>query len=328
ASTPAPAPPPDPVTPEVLSQPEVVTATTPVLDSTSISEVVTSVNIPSALEIPPLNYGDLAALGFSNWTPVGFAQWSMELIQVSSGMSWLWTIATVTILSRLIIFPFHISAIRTTAKLTPYQPRLLQLRDEFRKVGNLTKDPIAVQKISLQQKKIYEEADVSLLTPFLNPLVQLPISLGLFFGIKRLCELPLEQLKVGGFGWITDLTVPDPMYALPLAMAALVNVQLSVGARDVTSDAAETHHLFNFLRVVSIVTVPFMASLPVGIVVYVVTNVVCMMAQSVILRVPSVRKALDIPKIPDHMYAAKPPTFLETAKFGVDWFKNKVTEAQ
>jgi len=230
ASTPTPTPPPIPATPEVSgsdSQLDVFAATSP--EPTNIPEVVTSLDIPSTLEILPLNYGDLASLGFSQWTPVGIAQWSMELVQVASGMPWFWTIVTVTVLSRLIVLPFNIISLRTAAKLAPYQPRLMQLREELQKTGGPTKDPIGIQKISLQQKKIYQDAGVSMMGPLLTPLVQAPVSLGMFLGVKRLCDFPLEQLKVGGLGWITDLTVPDPTYLLPLAVFALINVQISVG---------------------------------------------------------------------------------------------------
>lgn len=153
----------------------------------------------------------------------------MELVQVASGMPWFWTIVTVTVLSRLIVLPFNIISLRTAAKLAPYQPRLMQLREELQKTGGPTKDPIGIQKISLQQKKIYQDAGVSMMGPLLTPLVQAPVSLGMFLGVKRLCDFPLEQLKVGGLGWITDLTVPDPTYLLPLAVFALINVQISVG---------------------------------------------------------------------------------------------------
>lgn len=61
--------------------------------------------------------------------------------------------------------------------------------------------------------------------------------------------------------------------------------------------------------------------------VYLLTGVIAMTAQSIILRTPSIRKALDIPRIPDHA-RVKPPTFLESVKFGVEWFKNKSAEAQ
>jgi YidC/Oxa1 family membrane protein insertase len=227
----APVPPPTPATPEIpdaVSQLEEFAVVTPVPEPTSVSEVVTSLDIPSTLEVLPLNYGDLAALGFSHWTPVGISQWTMELIQVTSGMPWFWTIVTATVLSRFIILPFNINSLRATAKLAPHQPRLMELRNELQNIGGLSNDPIAVQRISLQQKKIYEEAGVSVMGPLLTPLVQVPVSVGLFLGVKKLCDFPLEQLKHGGYGWITDLTIPDPTYVLPLAMAVLINVQLSV----------------------------------------------------------------------------------------------------
>ena len=213
-----------------VPEPGAVAETISLPESTSIPEFVTSLEIPSALPVPPLNYGDLAALGFSSWTPVGISQWTMELIQVSSGMSWFWTIFTASILSRLVILPFSLNSVRSAAKLAPYQPRLMELRNELQKTGGLTNDPLAVQKISLQQKKVYEEAGVSLLGPFMAPLVQLPVSMGLFLGVKKLCDFPLEQLKVGGLGWITDLTVADPTYSLPLGMVAMIYVQLFVSA--------------------------------------------------------------------------------------------------
>lgn len=64
-----------------------------------------------------------------------------------------------------------------------------------------------------------------------------------------------------------------------------------------------------------------------GVMVYMLTQVILIAAQAFILRSPSVRKALDIPKIPNHPQI-KPPTFLESVKAGVDWFKQKNAEAQ
>lgn len=61
--------------------------------------------------------------------------------------------------------------------------------------------------------------------------------------------------------------------------------------------------------------------------VYLLTGVVAMTAQSLVLRAPSIRRALDIPTIPDHA-RMKPPTFLETVKFGIEWWKKKSAEAR
>ena len=61
--------------------------------------------------------------------------------------------------------------------------------------------------------------------------------------------------------------------------------------------------------------------------VYLVSVTATVVAQTLFLRVPAVRKALGIPKIPDHT-PVKSPTFMETVKFGVEWMKNKNAEAQ
>ena len=67
-------------------------------------------------------------------------------------------------------------------------------------------------------------ASVMLLMPF----AQLPITLGMFFTIKRLCALPLEQLHHSGVLFLPSLTVPDLYYVLPIISAVLMNLQLSV----------------------------------------------------------------------------------------------------
>jgi hypothetical protein len=109
----------------------------------------------------------------------------------------------------------------------------------------------------------------------------------------------------------------------------------------------QTLHLFNVFKVAGFVSVPLMMYLPAvcilhyllpashplyaftlqGVMVYMLTQVIVIAAQTFILRSPSVRRALDIPKIPDHPHI-KLPTFLESVKAGADWFKQKNAEAQ
>jgi YidC/Oxa1 family membrane protein insertase len=40
--------------------------------------------------------------------------------------------------------------------------------------------------------------------------------------------LPVESLRTGGILWFTDLTVPDPFYALPLMTMASLLATLEV----------------------------------------------------------------------------------------------------
>jgi hypothetical protein len=52
----------------------------------------------------------------------------------------------------------------------------------------------------------------------------------MFFGVKRLCTLPLEQFHWSGVSFLPDLTVPDPYYILQIALAVLMNLQFHVRA--------------------------------------------------------------------------------------------------
>lgn len=61
--------------------------------------------------------------------------------------------------------------------------------------------------------------------------------------------------------------------------------------------------------------------------VYLITGVIAMTAQSLLLRAPSVRKVLNIPMMPVRAQV-KPPTFLESVKFGIEWVGGKSAEAR
>lgn len=93
-----------------------------------------------------------------------------------------------------------------------------------------TRDPVKTQKLLLKQKQIYKDAGVDLVQSVTNGLVQIPVTLGMFFGIKKMCEFPVEQLKYSGIDLIPDLTVADPTWILPVLCTVLINIQMRVGA--------------------------------------------------------------------------------------------------
>jgi YidC/Oxa1 family membrane protein insertase len=212
-----------------------VTSLTPTADAVpaeataQLSSFPQSEILDTAAALAPLQYGDLAVLGLAGWSPAGLSSWMLELVNVSTGLPWFHTIVAGTFLSRLLILPFSIKQLRNSAALAPYQPRLLELKDEFNR-AYATGDKLAVQRIALKQRSVYEESGVSMVPMLLMPFVQLPVTLGMFFGVKGLCALPLEQLHWSGVSFLPDLTVPDPYYILPIASAVLMNLQLAVGA--------------------------------------------------------------------------------------------------
>ncbi|KAF7794878.1 hypothetical protein EIP86_006021 [Pleurotus ostreatoroseus] len=298
------------------------------LDGTSAAaEAVTNaVATVTSAPPPPLTYGDFAALGLAGWSPIGLCQVGIETLQVFSGMPWFWTIVTASAVSRAILLPFVVMGLRNTAKMAPHQTEFQALRDETM-AARANKDMLRMQRAALRQKLLYEKIGVSMWGMFLPPIVQLPVTLGMFFGVKRICDLPVEQLKYSGFDLIPDLTVVDPTWTLPLLATAAINVQLSLSMKDMTSANPNAGHMINLFRGLSILGLFFMAQFPSGVLVYLLTTSVFMSVQTLILRLPSVRKYLGIPSIPQHMHG-KSYSMLESVKYARKMIQDKRIEAE
>ncbi len=196
-------------------------AITPQIDT--VAALVPSVDIP----IPPVQLGDMAALGLVHYTPAGFLTWLLECTHVFTGMPWWGTIILVTGMARASIFPLVVRGARTAAKLAVLQPEVKKLQADMM-LARARNDNTLFARAVLKQRTIFREHGVSPLTAVYTSVAQIVVQLGFFFGLRRMCEFPVEQLKTGGFGFITDLTIPDPYYVLPIANILVMNLQLSV----------------------------------------------------------------------------------------------------
>jgi YidC/Oxa1 family membrane protein insertase len=77
-------------------------------------------------------------------------------------------------------------------------------------------------------RNLWKTHDVNPFRSMLVPLMQLPIFLSMFYGLRRLAELPFPQFLEGGFAWVTDLTMADPYCILPLT--SILFTSCAVGA--------------------------------------------------------------------------------------------------
>ncbi|KAH9178548.1 60Kd inner membrane protein-domain-containing protein [Lactarius sanguifluus] len=306
-----PTPPPEALIPEpVAPVAEPVAATpapTPAVDDavTQVAALPQSDTLDTLAALAPLQYGDLTALGLAGWSPAGLSSWLLELVNL----------------------PFSIKQLRNSAALAPHQPRLLELKEELNRAYQ-TGDKIGVQRVALKQRRVYEESGVSMLPMLLMPFVQLPVTLGMFFGVKRLCVLPLEQLHWSGVSFLPDLTVADPFYVLPIA-ACSAHERAALGARFVgasdmaaTADRTTAAHMINAFRIVSVISIPLMGQFPSGLNLYVLTGIAAMLLQTSILRQDAVRRILRIPLLPKNTNT-KPVTFQESIDHLKKWFHDQ-----
>jgi YidC/Oxa1 family membrane protein insertase len=157
----------------------------------------------------------------------------LEAIHVFTQLPWAWTIVAGTLASRFIVLPFTIRSMRASAALAPHQDRLRQIMGEFQ-AARAEKDLPKLQRLALEQKMLYQKAGFSMGSAVTGPLVQLPVTFGMFMGLRRMCDYPVEQLKHGGWDFLPDLTAADPTYILPLLSTALIPLTLKVRRASIT----------------------------------------------------------------------------------------------
>jgi YidC/Oxa1 family membrane protein insertase len=76
---------------------------------------------------------------------------------------------------------------------------------------------------------LFKEHNVNPFASIFMPILQIPIFLGMFSALRKLADLPLPGFKEGGFGWVTDLTLSDPYYILPITSILLQVTMFKVG---------------------------------------------------------------------------------------------------
>jgi YidC/Oxa1 family membrane protein insertase len=106
-------------------------------------------------------------------------------------------IIILTFLVRLVVFPLANTSYRSFAKLKQISPKMQELRAKY--VG----DRETLQK---ELVKLYEKEKVNPLAGCLPIVFQIPI----FFALYKTLQLSIEIRHEPFFGWIHDLSAPDP----------------------------------------------------------------------------------------------------------------------
>ncbi|XP_078741257.1 mitochondrial inner membrane protein OXA1L-like [Lampetra fluviatilis] len=86
-------------------------------------------------------------------------------------------------------------------------------------------------KAHTELTSFYKKHKINPLKCFLVPMVQMPIFLSFFMALRKMAELPVPSMEVGGALWFNNLTAADPFYVLPIAstltMLAVLEVRRS-----------------------------------------------------------------------------------------------------
>ncbi|NWG30441.1 MAG: membrane protein insertase YidC [Rhodocyclaceae bacterium] len=137
--------------------------------------------------------------------------WVLQWIHKLVG-NWGWAIIVLTILIKLIFFPLSAASYKSMAKMRVLTPKLMKLKETY------ADDK---QRMNLEMMELYKREKVNPLGGCLPILVQIPVFIALYWVLLGTVELR----GAPWLGWITDLSVKDPYYVLPIIMGISMFVQ-------------------------------------------------------------------------------------------------------
>lgn len=294
----------------------------------TVPEVTASQNVsfsslsPEGLEyipVPPTPFADgidpatlnalgevsLKSLGLAGWSPIGLIQSLLEFVHVSTGLEWWGAIALTTVMLRVLLFPVVVVMQRSSAKLANYSPQMQQqqaLINEAKEAG----DQLRVSQLMFEMTDNMKKKGVSPFKAAMMPMIQLPVFVSMFIGLRRMANLPVMSLTAGGAYWFMDLTIPDPLYILPIITSSTMLLTIIVSSAQNKNNMTSPIQvlLLKGMRFIPIVMFPFIINFPGAVLVYWTTTNFVTLLQASLLKQPAVRAYLDIPMMIQHPQAA------------------------
>lgn len=156
----------------------------------------------------------MAQLGIGHtWWPSDIMISLLEFIHVSSQTPWWVSIALLTIVLRITLFPLALKTARNTAIIPYFRDKQTVLMEEVKKARE-SGELIKMRTASTKLIDLYREWGYSPFFGFAG-IIQLPIFFAMFRTCWRCSHFPIPGWDTGGMLWFQDLTVSDPYLILP-----------------------------------------------------------------------------------------------------------------
>lgn len=175
--------------------------------------------------------------------------------------NWGLAIIVLTLFVRLLVMPFNMASYRSMKKMQVIQPLLQAVREKHKD------DPTTMQKETMA---IMREKKVNPVGGCLPMLLQMPV----FFALYQALGQSIELYKAPFVFWISDLSLRDPYFVLPVIMGGAMYLQQKMTPS--TMDPAQAR----IMQFMPIVFSLMMFTLPSGLTLYMsVTTIFSIMQQ-------------------------------------------------
>ena len=126
--------------------------------------------------------------------------------------NWGWAIVALVFLLKAAFYWLNASAYKSMAKMKAVNPRVMEMRERYKDKP---------QQMQQEMMRIYREEKVNPLGGCLPIVVQMPFFIALYWVLLS----TVEMRQAPWIGWVTDLSVRDPYFILPLLMTGSTLLQ-------------------------------------------------------------------------------------------------------
>ncbi|KAJ0383976.1 hypothetical protein COL922a_009354 [Colletotrichum nupharicola] len=298
---PAPSPPVEPAASTAAAA-----STAPAAEPVSIPAEPSTLVDPTASSLPsidaatlldlPEQIGYLKTLGLDfGWGPSSVMQWALEHVHVYSGLPWIGSITVTAVLLRLLLLKPLLKAQETSAKL-----QLVQQNPKYEALKKASVEALSMGDTARTQELRRDLATMNKRAG-VNPFnaawgfLQIPFGYGMFRVLNGASSIPVPGFENGGFGWITDLSVPDPLYILPiLGPISMFAMMKTAGANASPQQKAQQKILMWVIGPISVVVTLY---LPAAVQWYFFVSGLIGVVQNYTLTRPAIRRALGLPVV-------------------------------
>jgi YidC/Oxa1 family membrane protein insertase len=185
--------------------------------------------------------------------------WVMEKLHSFIG-NWGWTIIALVLLIKAAFYWLNAKAYSSMAKMKAVNPRIMEMRERLKDKP---------QEMQQQMMKIYKEEKVNPMGGCFPIMVQIPVFIALYWVLLS----SVEFRGAPWIGWITDLSLPDPWFLLPVIMT--LTTMLQTALNPAPPDPMQAKLMWFMPLAFSVMFFFF----PAGLVLYWITNNVLSIAQ-------------------------------------------------
>ncbi len=185
--------------------------------------------------------------------------WLLSTIHSLLG-NWGWSIIVLTLIIKLAFFPLSAASYKSMARMRAVSPKMQALKEQF---GDDR------QKMSQAMMELYKKERINPLGGCLPILVQMPVFLALYWVLLE----SVEMRQAPWMFWITDLSIKDPYFILPIIMGVTMFLQQQLNPTPPDPMQAKV------MKLLPIIFTFFFLWFPAGLVLYWVVNNVLSIAQ-------------------------------------------------